>query len=202
VPPTVLLTGFEPFGGARVNPSAEVVRSLAEGGLDGLHLVPTILPVDFAHGFARLREAVRRHNPELVVALGQAGGRAGVTVERVALNLDDAEHPDNAGAQPVGRTIEAGGPAAYPTRLPAREIVDALRAQGIPAALSGCAGGHLCNHVFYRLMHLAEGERAALRGGFVHLPYLPEQALDGSQPSMDLPLQCRAVRTVIEAASG
>jgi pyroglutamyl-peptidase len=200
MPPTVLLTGFEPFGGAQVNPSAEVVRALADGGLDGLRLVPAILPVVFAHGFARLRETVRRHDPELVVALGQAGGRAGVTIERVALNLDDAEQPDNAGVQPVGRTIEPGGPTAYRTRLPAHEIVDALRAEGIPAALSDSAGGHLCNHVFYRLMHLAEHEQPALRGGFLHLPYLPEQATDGGQPSMDLPLQCRAVRTAVEVA--
>jgi pyroglutamyl-peptidase len=200
VTPTVLLTGFEPFGGAQVNPSAEVVRAFAADGLDGLRLVPATLPVVFAEGFARLREAVERHDPALVVALGQAGGRAGVTVERVALNLDDAEQPDNAGEQPVSRTIDPAGPAAYRTRLPAREIVDALRAAGIPAALSDSAGGHLCNHVFYRLMHLAERERPALRGGFLHLPYLPEQATDGSEPSMDLALQCRAVRTAVEVA--
>jgi pyroglutamyl-peptidase len=197
---TVLLTGFEPFDGATTNPSERVVRALAGEGIDGADLVTAILPVVFADGFARLREAITTCDPDLVVALGQAGGREAVTVERVALNLDDPEQPDNAGEQPVDRTIEADGPVAYRTRLPARRIVTELRASGIPAALSDSAGGHLCNHVFYRLLHLAEHERPDLAGGFVHLPYLPEQVTDGAQPTMDLSLQCRAVRLVVEVA--
>lgn len=190
----VLVSGFEPFGGERVNPSARVVERLAADGVAGV-----VLPVVFAEAWPRLREEIERTDPDVVVALGQAGGASGVTIEQIAVNLDDPDSPDEAGAQPQDAPIVAEGPLAYHARLPVRRIAADLRAAGIPARRSRSAGGHLCNHVFYRLCHLAETERPELRTGFVHLPYLPEQTLDRPQPSMALDVQAAAVRRVLAA---
>jgi pyroglutamyl-peptidase len=188
----ILVTGFEAFGGRDSNSSAAVVEALA-GEVEA-----AILPVAYARAADALREAVASVEPELVVCFGQADGRVGVTVERVALNLDDAERADNEGvvsAQP----IRSGGPAAYWSRLPVDEIVAALRAAAIPAASSRDAGGYLCNHVFYSLMDLlADGDVPA---GFVHLPLLPEQALDADSPTMPLETQVRAARIVVAVSS-
>jgi pyroglutamyl-peptidase len=185
----VLATGFEPFGGRGLNSSGAVVAALA--GVE-----TAILPVSYAHAAAALREAVARVEPDVVVCFGQADGRAGITVERVALNLDDTERPDNDGvvsAQP----IRPDGPAAYWSTLPVEGIVAALRAEGIPAAASRDAGGYLCNHVFYALLDLEPG----IPAGFVHLPLLPEQALDAGTPTMPLETQVRAAQVVVAVSS-
>ncbi|AHH96214.1 pyroglutamyl-peptidase I [Kutzneria viridogrisea] len=182
---TVLLTGFEPFGGERVNPSWQAVSLLGERQpLSGVDIRVAVLPCAFDTSLDALRAAVTEHSPELVICTGQAGGRHAVTPERVAVNLDDARIPDNAGSQPVDVPVVEGGPAAYFTSLPVKASVAAMRAAGVPAAVSYTAGTFVCNHVFYGLMHLLATELPGVRGGFVHVPYTPEQLADA--PSMSV----------------
>jgi pyroglutamyl-peptidase len=183
---TVLVTGFEPFGGETINPSWEAVAQLAE---EWPGLVRTAqLPCVFGAAIPALRAAIDEHRPDLVLCVGQAGGRPALTPERVAINVDDARIPDNAGNQPVDQPVVPGGPAAYFTGLPVKACVSELRAAGIPASVSQTAGTFVCNHVFYGLMHLIATEFPELRGGLVHVPYAPEQVSDGATPSMPIDL--------------
>lgn len=196
----VLVTGFEPFGGAEVNPSQVLVEALAADPPSDVELATAILPVSYARAGGRLAEVVHEASPDLVVCFGQADGRAGVSVERFALDLDDSPSVDNDGVAVTARPIDLVGPAAYRSTLPVDEIVAALRAEGIPAAASRDAGGFLCNHVFYRLQALLERERPGVRGGFVHVPLLPEQARAAGAPSLPLSLLVRAARVVVGVA--
>lgn len=171
----VLITGFEPFGGEAVNPSWEVVRQLDGVTLAGERVVALQLPCVFGEALAVLSAALEAQQPRLIIAVGQAGGRVDITVERVAINVDDARIPDNKGQQPIDEPIVAGGPAAYFSSLPVKAIVAALREQGIPASVSQTAGTFVCNHVMYGLLDALQ-DKAGTKGGFIHIPYLPEQA--------------------------
>ncbi|MBS0428682.1 MAG: pyroglutamyl-peptidase I [Proteobacteria bacterium] len=200
----ILLTGFEPFDRDTVNPSWEVARALDGWACAGAKVQALQLPCVFGDALAALDAALgARAAPTLVVALGLAGGRTEVTPERVAVNVDDARIPDNAGRQPVDAAVEARGPAAYFSTLPIKAIVHALRQEGVPASVSNSAGTFVCNHVFYGLMHrlATRPELARTRGGFVHLPALPEQAarLPGT-PSLALATQVDALRVLLRVA--
>jgi pyroglutamyl-peptidase len=173
--PTVLLTGFEPFGEEAINPSWEAVRALQGARIGGHRVEARCLPVVFGDAIRSLRRAITETKPALVVCVGQAGGRPQLSLERVAINVDDARRPDNAGHGPVDAPIVADGPAAYFTSLPIKRLRQALQRAGIPAEVSQTAGTYVCNHVFYGLMH-ALARRRGVRGGFVHIPYAPEQA--------------------------
>lgn len=190
---TVLLTGFEPFGGAGANPSQRLVEALA-----GEHAT-ALLPVSYARAAAALRDALRETEPELVICFGQADGRAGISVERFAHNHDEPATADNEDAPGSGAPIDPDGPLAYASTLPVDAIVEALRAEGIPASPSRDAGGFLCNHVFYALMRTLADERPGARGGFVHVPLLPEQALDRAAPTMPLGTLVTAARVILHA---
>jgi pyroglutamyl-peptidase len=194
----VLFTGFEPFGGDGRNPSAEIARALAGRSIRGRRVVGVVLPCAFATSGPMLRRLLRRHRPGLVIACGQAGGRAEISMERVAINLQDARIPDNRGAQPVDVPVVRGGPAAYWSTLPVKAIVDRLSRDGVPAGVSQTAGTFVCNHVFYFLMH-ALRRRRGVRGGFIHVPWLPGQAEPG-QPMMALETMVGAMTAVIETA--
>jgi len=172
---TVLLTGFEPFNKEPINPAWEAVRALDGWTEGGFHVVARQLPCAFGAAIDTVRAAIEELKPVLVIAVGQAGGRMDLSVERVAINVDDAPIEDNAQRQPVDQPIVAGGPAAYFSTLPIKAIVQALRAAGLPASVSQSAGTFVCNHLFYGLMHL-QAKRPKMRAGFVHIPYLPEQA--------------------------
>ena len=171
---TVLLTGFEPFNKESINPAWEAVSALDGWQGDGFRVVSRQLPCVFGAAGTVLLAAVESLDPVLVIAVGQAGGRVDLSVERVAINIDDAPIPDNAQRQLVDEAVVPGGPAAYFSTLPIKAIVAALRAAGLPASVSQTAGTFVCNHVFYSLMHHTAGR--ALRAGFIHIPYLPEQA--------------------------
>ena len=173
---TVLLTGFEPFGGEATNPSAYAVRALHGRTLGGCRVEARVLPVVFGVALKELRAHLRELNPCLVIATGLAGGRKEVSLERIAINVDDARIPDNRGAQPVDLPVEENGPAAYWSTLPIKAIVAELRARDIPAGVSQTAGTFVCNHVFYGLMHSLAQAGGAARGGFIHLPYSSDQA--------------------------
>lgn len=171
---TVLLTGFEPFNKASINPAWEAVRALE--GWSGEHFRVEVrrLPCVFIEANRVLAAMVDELHPDIVIAVGQAGGRAEISVERVAINVDDASILDNAGQQPVDRRICEEGPAAYFTTLPIKAMVAAIREKGVPADVSQTAGTFVCNHVFYGLMHHTAGR--AVKAGFIHVPFLPEQA--------------------------
>lgn len=193
----VLVTGFEPFGGEPVNPSALVAEALDGRTILGRRVTGTVLPCVFGASRAALANELARVQPELVICVGQAGGRPHVALERVAINVDDAPIPDNAGAAPIDRAIARRGPVAYWSTLPIKAIVRALVADGVDAEVSQTAGTFVCNHVFYGLMHGLR-RRRSVRGGFVHVPYLPEQAarVPGA-PSMELDRMTRALEIVI-----
>ena len=200
----VLVTGFEPFAGQVRNPSAEIALALDGRMIAAAQITGTVLPCVFGTSIVALQRAMRRVDPDYVICLGQAGGRAEITPERVALNLNDAPVADNAGAQPIDEFIVARGPAAYWSTLPVKAIVAALRERGFPASVSQTAGTFVCNHVFYGLMHALQ--RAALRngrrrrpvrGGFIHVPFLPEQATDG-RPSLPLATMIEAIACAVD----
>lgn len=198
--PTVLITGFEPFGGEPVNPSAQAAQALAGRTIAGRRVVAAVLPCVFGASIAELERLLDEHRPELVVCVGQAGGRAGLSLERVAINVDDARIADNAGVAPVDRPIDPDGPAAYFTTLPIKAMVAALRAAGLPAEVSQTAGTFVCNHAFYGLMR-ALARRPGVRGGFVHVPLLPEQlARLPGLPSLPLGRLVEGLALAVETA--
>jgi pyroglutamyl-peptidase len=195
---TVLLTGFEPFEQESINPSWEMLQ-----GFDGLtlgeaQLVTLQLPCVFGQAIASLEAAVVQHRPEIVIAFGQAGGRFDISLERVAINLDDARIPDNAEQQPIDQAIDAAGAAAYFSTLPVKAIVQALGAAELPASVSHTAGTFVCNHVFYGLMAMQQRHGIA-RCGFVHIPFLPAQAAKRKAvPSMALADLKHAVTVIVQ----
>jgi len=182
---TVLLTGFAPFAGDRVNSSWLAAQRVLDAwtGQDRLHIA--MLPVEFGTASDRMDELIDEHRPDLVVAVGLASGRDAVTPERVAINVDDARIADNAGAAPIDHPIIEGGPAAYFTTLPIKATVDAISSAGIRSRVSQTAGTFVCNHVFYRLMHTARSRRG-MRAGFVHVPLATEFPGDSGAPTMPL----------------
>lgn len=201
---TVLLTGFEPFGGESLNPSWEAVRQLDGESLAAeLQIVAVQLPCVFGAALAALNAAIAQHQPVMVLCVGQAGGRSELSFERVAINIDDARIPDNAGQQPVDVPVIAGAPAAYFTSLPVKAIIAALREAGLPAALSHTAGTYVCNHVFFGLMHEAARRGDIRQAGFVHIPFLPAQAArhPAGTPSLALEQVMAGLKLAILTAS-
>lgn len=204
--PTVLVTGFEAFADAPLNPSGEVVRRLAELGHPDCRLVGEVLPVSFARAAPLLAAAIEAHDPDIVIALGLAESRHAITPERIAINLADARIPDNDGAQPRDAEIEHGAPIARVTGLPVKAIAHALDAAGIPSEVSLTAGSYVCNHVFYELMGIAESraarhggdghrnDRRPLRAGFIHVPATPQL---GGGPQFTLDELERGIRVAI-----
>lgn len=202
-PLRILLTGFEPFERDTVNPSWQVAQALHGSVCDGATVQAVQLPCAFGRAVEQLEQALHHYQPQLVLALGLAGGRSEVSLERVAINLDDARIADNAGQQPIDSAVVSGAPAAYFSTLPLKAMVRDLRAAGLPAAVSNTAGTFVCNHVFYALMHRLASDPAwaQTRGGFIHLPYLPEQAArHPGAPSMALATQVQALQVLMRTA--
>ncbi len=199
--PIVLLTGFEPFGGERINPSAEIARALDGAIVNEHRIVTAILPVAFASTTPMLEALLETHRPALAVATGQAGGRSEIAIERVAANLIDARIADADGRQPIDEPVIADAPSAYFSTLPVKAMIARLRALGIPASLSQSAGLYVCNQTFFALAHLVAARYRETRAGFIHVPWLPEQAArHHGQPSMALETMVAGVRAAIECA--
>lgn len=193
----LLITGFTPFGGEKLNPSWEAVKRLPDR-IGETELIRREVPTAFDESGAALRAAIEALRPDAVLCVGQYGGASCIRVERVAVNLRDARIADNAGAQPVDQPAVPGGPDAYFATVPTRGIVDALREAGIPAQLSYSAGTFVCNNLLYCALHESARQYPAMRCGFLHVPFLPEQARDGSAPSMSLELMTRALTIAAE----
>ena len=179
--PRVLLTGFDAFGGATLNPSGLAVQALHGRQVRDHTVVAAQLPTVFGASMQVLDALLAKHQPALVICVGQAGGRSAISLERVAINVDDAPIPDNAGARPVDMPVVPGAPAAYFSSLPIKAMLAALQREGLPVEVSPSAGSFVCNHVFYGLMHAlaTRPELRHTRGGFVHVPWLPEQGTPG-----------------------
>lgn len=198
----ILLTGFEPFNNAKLNPSEQIVRALAaeyQSGqvISGVDLHTAILPVVFTESSELVKHLIKQHQPDVVICLGQAEGRKEISIERVAVNLDDARIADNAGRTLIDQPILGGGPAAHFTTLPAKELVDAVRAEGIAAGLSLSAGTFVCNHVFYSLQQALIGTQ--VRSGFIHVPLMNEQAVDfAGLPTMPIHEQVNAIKVILK----
>lgn len=197
--PQILLTAFEPFGGDPINPSLLIAQALDGEVVAGAQVVAVELPCVFHRALSALDEALLRTRPVLAVALGLAAGREGLSIERVAINVDDARIPDNAGAQPVDEPIIEGGPAAWFSTLPIKAIAAELNAAGVPASVSQTAGTFVCNHVFYGLQQRLAG--TGVRCGFIHVPLLPEQAAQyPGKRVVSLEEQVRGVRLALQVA--
>lgn len=201
-----LVTGFEPFGGERVNPSFEALKRLPPR-LGALDIATRSLPVIYGEALTALRQAIAETAPDIVLCTGLAGGRTELSLVRVAINIDDARIPDNGGNQPIDKPVVADAPAAYFATLPIKAAVRALREAGLPAAVSNSAGTFLCNHVFFGLMHeaaqlaqKASGEN--FRGGFLHVPFLPSQAAQlRGVPSMALEQIVEGIEVILSVAA-
>ena len=191
----VLLTGFEPFDKAAVNPSWEAVRQLDGVQLcEGVQMVSRCLPCAFATAAETLLQLINELQPAMVIATGLGPGRSDISIERVAINVNDARSPDNLGAQPIDTSVVEGGPAAYFSTLPIKGMVKAVREAGIAASVSQTAGTFVCNQVFYRLQHALVG--TGVRSGFIHVPGLP----GSSEPSMVLSTTVEGLRVAALAA--
>ena len=197
----ILVTGFEPFGGEQTNPSWEVANALPTV-IAGRAVVCERIPVSFRRGPAAVLNAIRRENPYVVLCLGQAGGRAKVTPEFVGINYADARIPDNDGTQPQGMRLSAGAPDAYFSTLPVRAMAQAMIDAGVPAAVSYSAGTYVCNAVLFSALHALATSHSAVRAGFVHVPYSPEQAcqLSKATPSLPIALVLRGIVSGLECA--
>ena len=176
----LLITGFDPFGGESINPSWEAVKELPDH-IGDWQITKMEIPTVFGAAADQVIAAAEGLQPNAILCIGQAGGRAAVTPEVVAINLQEARIPDNLGNQPMNIPVVKGGPAAYFATVPVREMVQAIQAANIPAALSYSAGTFVCNDVLYRLLHHFDG--TATQAGFIHVPYLPQQAKE-NQPSL------------------
>ena len=195
----VLLTGFEPFGQEKVNPSWETVKAFPELRED-VEVLKICLPVSFQKAVTMLEQAVDDYRPDVVLSIGQAGGRCAIEVERVAINMVDSKKPDNDGYQPQECQLRADAPNAYFSNLPLKRLVEAIQDEGIPAAISNSAGLYVCNSVFYTAMHLVYSKYPNMQAGFIHVPYLPCQVVGkNKQPSMSTETAVQALIAVIQA---
>ena len=190
----IIVTGFDPFGGEMINPSIECVKALPE--IEGVELFRVELPTVFKESANRLNEVINDVKPDAVLCVGQAGGRPWITMERIAINVDDARIPDNISQQPIDEVIQLDGEAAYFTTLPIKRIVNAIRKAGIPAEVSNTAGTFVCNHIMYQALFAATKADKSFKAGFMHIPFIPEQTTD--KPSLPLEESTKALQIAIE----
>ena len=195
----ILITGFDPFGGESVNPALEAVK-LMKDEIAGAKIVKLEIPTVFHKSVEKIHETMKAEKPDVVLSIGQAGGRFGVTPERVAINVDDARIKDNEGNQPVDVPVFADGAPAYFSSLPVKAMVEAIKAKGLPASLSNSAGTFVCNHVMYGVLYYIDKEFPVVRGGFIHVPFITNQVVTKpNMPSMALADITEALEAAVEA---
>lgn len=196
----VLVTGFDPFGGEPINPAWEAVKAMKDT-IAGTEIVKMQIPTVVGKSIEKIHQKMKELQPDLVISVGQAGGRFGVTPERVAINVTDARIPDNEGNQPIDEPIFPDGPAAYFSNLPVKAMVQAIKDAGYPSVLSNSAGTYICNHVMYGILYYIEKEFPNVRGGFIHVPYAPSQVVNKpSTPSMALADITASLEAAVAAA--
>lgn len=183
---TLLITGFEPFGGEKVNPALEAIKKLEGYPIEGAKIVTCSVPVVHQKSVNTVIDAIESYKPDFVMTVGQAAGRAAITPERVAINIDDYRIPDNEGNQVIDEPVAANAPDAYFSTLPIKAMVKAIQDKGIPAQISNTAGTYVCNHLFYGVQHYLRNSH--IKHGFVHIPLMSGQSIDGSKPTLSLDL--------------
>lgn len=195
----LLLTAFDPFGGEKINPALEAVK-LVSDKVGGVQIVKLMVPTVFGKSVQTVADAIEKEKPDAVLCIGQAGGRFDLTPERVAINCDDARIPDNEQNQPIDKTIFEDGEPAYFATLPIKAMVQAIRAEGIPASVSNSAGTFVCNHLMYGVLYTLSKRYPNVRGGFMHVPFVPSQVVGrASTPSMALADIVRGIEAAVQA---
>ncbi|MER2110544.1 MAG: pyroglutamyl-peptidase I [Desemzia incerta] len=195
----ILVTGFDPFGGEKINPALEAVKGLADT-IKGAEIKKLEIPTVFNKSAEVVKKAIEEFQPDYVLNIGQAGGRYEISPERVAINVDDARIADNEGNQPIDAPIKEDGDAAYFTQLPVKAMVTAIKNAGIPGAVSNTAGTFVCNHIMYQVQYMIHTNFPKIKGGFIHVPYIPEQVVNKpGQPAMSLSDMTKGLTAAIEA---
>jgi len=196
----ILVTGFDPFGGDKINPAYEAVK-LIPAEVAGAEIIKEEVPTVFGKCGDVLENLVDKYKPDAVLCVGQAGGRSVMSIEKLAVNLAEARIPDNENQQPSDEAIVENGPPAYYSKLPVKAIVKTIKEQGIPSSISYTAGTYVCNYIMYRLLHLIDNKYPAMRGGFIHVPFVPAQVLDRPEgtPSMSAETIAKGLECAIEA---
>lgn len=184
----ILVTGFDPFGGESVNPAYEAVKLLPKE-IKGAEVITIEIPTVFGRGADTVEKAIMEHNPDAVVCVGQAGGRASITIERVGINLREASIPDNDGNQPVDEKAKEDGKNAYFATIPVKAIVNNIRKHGIPAHISYTAGSYVCNDVMYTLLYNIDKKFPGVKGGFIHVPFATEQVTNKPSNVASMPVE-------------
>ncbi|HIZ78467.1 MAG TPA: pyroglutamyl-peptidase I [Candidatus Lachnoclostridium stercorigallinarum] len=196
----ILVTGFDPFGGETVNPAYEAVKLLPDT-IGGAEIIKLEIPTVFSASGPAVEEGIRKYQPDVVLCIGQAGGRASISVEKVAINFVDARIPDNSGEQPLDEPLQADGPAAYFSTLPVKAMVQHVKDAGLPCYLSFTAGTYVCNSIMYNVLYMCEKRYPNIRAGFIHVPYACGQVIDkpSTMPSMPLETIAKSLEYAIEA---
>ncbi|MGL4654132.1 MAG: pyroglutamyl-peptidase I [Cetobacterium sp.] len=195
----VLITGFDPFGGESINPAWEAVNSMQDM-IDGIEVVKLQIPTVFKKSAEKLFHGIEEYKPDVVMCIGQAGGRYDVSVERVAINMDDGRIPDNEGYQPIDTPVYEDGENAYFATLPIKGIVEEIKAANIPASVSNTAGTYVCNHIMYSLLYYISKKNLNIKGGFIHVPYITQQVVDKkNMPYMEVATITKALECAVKA---
>ena len=195
----ILVTGFDPFGGEPINPAIESVKKLPDN-IAGAEIIKLEIPTVRGKSLEKIEKAIQEHNPDIILSVGQAGGRFDITVERVGINMDDFRIPDNEGNQVIDEPVFSDGDNAYFVKLPVKAMVQNIQKNKIPASVSYTAGTFVCNHVLYGALYLVEKKYKGKKSGFIHIPFLPEQVVDKrNMPSMELNTIVTGLTAAIEA---
>lgn len=197
----VLLTGFDPFGGDKVNPAEEAVKMVSDN-INGAQIIKITIPTVKTKSVQVIEQAIEKHNPDIVISVGQAGGRFDITCERVAINIDDFRIEDNEGNQPIDQIIQKDGQPAYFSNLPIKAMVKHMNENKIPASVSNTAGTFVCNHVMYGILYMIDKKYPDIKGGFIHIPYMTSQVIDKKgMPFMSLEEIVKGLELAIEACT-
>lgn len=195
----ILVTGFDPFGEDKINPAIESVKKLPDE-IKGVKIIKLEIPTVYMKSLEKIDEAIKEYNPDVILSIGQAGGRPDITVERVGINVDDYRIKDNEGNQPIDTKIYDDGENAYFSNLPIKAIVENIRKNNIPASISNTAGTFVCNHVLYGVQYLLDKKYPNKKSGFIHIPFLPEQVINRpNTPSMSISTIVKALTLALEA---
>lgn len=197
----ILVTGFDPFGGESINPAEEAVKRLKDE-INNAQIIKLTIPTVREKSLQAIEKAIQEHNPDIVISVGQAGGRFDITPERVAVNIDDFRITDNEGNQPTDELVRADGEIAYITSLPVKAMVEHMKNNGIPASLSYSAGTFVCNHVMYGVLYMIDKKYPNIKGGFIHIPFTTSQVVDKRNvPYMSLEEITKGLELAIEACT-
>ncbi|WP_252248214.1 pyroglutamyl-peptidase I [Clostridium sp. ZBS20] len=196
----VLITGFDPFGGESINPALEAVKKLPNT-ISNAEIIKLEIPTVFKKSLDKIEENILAHKPDILISIGQAGGRFGITPERVAINIDDARIQDNEKNQPIDLKVFEDGENAYFTTLPIKAMVKEMQEAGIPGSVSNSAGTFVCNHVMYGVLYMINKKYPNIKGGFIHVPYIPSQVVNKpNMPSMSIEDISKGLELSVKAA--